>query len=194
MTGEEAGPALGRTTYVLIDGENIDATLGTSILQRRPLPEERPRWDRVLKYAHEEWEQPVTALFFLAASNRDLPMPFVQALTAMGYRPVPLSGEPGEKVVDIAIQRTLSALVDRPADVMLLSQDGDFLPQLEALVTDAHDVALIGFKEFRNAGFAALEDKGLEFHDLELDIGAFNSPLPRLRVIPIEEFDPEQFL
>lgn len=35
-----------RTTYLLVDGENIDATLGTSILQRRPTPAERPRWER----------------------------------------------------------------------------------------------------------------------------------------------------
>lgn len=183
-----------RHTYVLIDGENIDATLGTSILNRRPLPEERPRWDRMLAYAEQEWEQPVTGLFFLAASHGELPMTFVQALTAMGYRPVPLSGGPGEKVVDIAIQRTLAALVERRADVMLLSHDGDFLPQLEALCTDQHDVALVGFKEFRNAGFAALEEKGLEFHDLEFDVGAFNAALPRLRIIPIEEFDPFDYL
>ena len=38
-------------------------------------------------------------------------MAFVQALLAIGYRPVPLTGGPGEKVVDIAIQRTL---VDLP--------------------------------------------------------------------------------
>ena len=34
-------------TYLLIDGENIDATLGLSVLERRPTPEERPRWDRI---------------------------------------------------------------------------------------------------------------------------------------------------
>ena len=28
-----------RSTYVLVDGENIDATLGGSILGRRPRPE-----------------------------------------------------------------------------------------------------------------------------------------------------------
>ncbi|MFY9263202.1 MAG: nuclease [Actinomycetaceae bacterium] len=36
--------------YVLIDGENIDATLGVNILKRTPRAEERPRWDRVLTY------------------------------------------------------------------------------------------------------------------------------------------------
>ena len=40
-------------TYVLVDGENIDATLGTSILGRRPQPDERPRWDRLLSFARE---------------------------------------------------------------------------------------------------------------------------------------------
>ena len=35
-----AAPA--RTTYVLIDGENIDATLG-QVFGRRPAPQERPR-------------------------------------------------------------------------------------------------------------------------------------------------------
>ena len=45
-----------RTTYVLVDGENIDATLGSSILSRRPHPEERPRWERLLQFATDEWD------------------------------------------------------------------------------------------------------------------------------------------
>ena len=53
-----------RITYVLIDGENIDATLGTSILGRRPRPEERPRWERLLQFAQELWNQPAAGLFF----------------------------------------------------------------------------------------------------------------------------------
>ncbi|MDQ1512869.1 MAG: hypothetical protein QOC59_711, partial [Microbacteriaceae bacterium] len=31
-------------------------------------------------------------------------------------------------------------------------------------------------------------------HDLETDVGAFTSPLPRVRIIPIEDFDPTVFL
>jgi putative heme uptake system protein len=59
-------------TYLLVDGENIDATLGAAILDRRPGPEERPRWDRVRSFVERRWGQPVTALFFLAA-NGELP-------------------------------------------------------------------------------------------------------------------------
>jgi uncharacterized protein len=182
-----------RPTYVLVDGENIDATLGQSILGRRPNPHERPRWDRLLQFAEDSWGQPATGLFFLAA-NGELPMPFVQALTAIGFRPVPLSGDADDKVVDIAIQRTLVELSRRDADVMLASNDGDFIQQLEPLVGPDRRTALLAFREFRNAGFVPLFERGLEFHDLEYDVKAFNDRLPRIRVIPIDEFDPNDFL
>jgi uncharacterized protein len=181
-----------RTTYVLVDGENIDATLGTSILGRRPRPEERPRWERLLQFAEEEWGQPAQGLFFLAA-NTELPMAFVQALLAIGYRPVPLSGSPGQKVVDIAIQRTLVELRGREADVVLVSNDGDFVEQLGD-VLDGRRAGVVGFTEFRNKGFDALTDRGLRLFDLEYDVLAFNTHLPRVRIIPIDEFDPTQFL
>ncbi|GAA1132343.1 NYN domain-containing protein [Nocardioides aquiterrae] len=181
-----------RTTYVLVDGENIDATLGTSILGRRPRPEERPRWERLLQFARERWDQPATGLFFLAANN-ELPMAFVQALLAIGYRPVALSGGPGEKVVDIAIQRTLAEIQHRAADVLLVSNDGDFVEPVRDLL-DGRRVGVIGFVEFRNQGFIELADQGLSVFDLEYDVRAFNEQLPRVRIIPIDEFDPAQFL
>ncbi|RCK70250.1 NYN domain-containing protein [Desertihabitans brevis] len=179
-------------TYLLVDGENLDATLGQSILRRRPLPQERPRWERLLQFVEARWSQPVKGLFFLAVPG-ELPMPFVQALTAIGFVTVPLSGAPDEKVVDIAIQRTLEEIGRRRGDVVLASHDGDFLPQMSALVGERR-TALVGFSEFRNSGFTALAERGMELIDLELDVKAFNERLPRLRVIPIEEFDPAQFL
>lgn len=181
-----------RRTYVLVDGENIDATLGQSIFGRRPHPHERPRWDRVLAFAESAWDQPAQGLFFIAA-NGDVPMSFVQALTAMAYRPVLLSGTPDQKVVDIAIQRTLEELARREADVMLASNDGDFVPQLGALV-GTRKVGLLAFREMRSSAFVPLIERGLEFHDLEYDVHAFNEELPRIRVVPIDEFDPAQFL
>ena len=52
-------------TYLLIDGENINATLGLSVLERRPTPEERPRWDRIREATEQFWDQHVRGLFFL---------------------------------------------------------------------------------------------------------------------------------
>jgi uncharacterized protein len=179
----------GRRTFVLVDGANLDATLGGSVLARRPEPEERPRWERLLAYAEELWGQPATGLFFLNATAH-LPNSFVSALLAIGFRPVPLSGKATEKVVDLGIQRTLDALIGHEADVLLCSHDGDFLPHVERLVAD-RKVAIVGFREFVNSGFTAV---GVEVHDLEYDVNAFNITLPRVRVIALDEFDPEEFL
>ena len=68
-----------RSTYLLVDGENIDATLGVSVLGRRPEPQERPRWNTLLEYTEAAWGQPVKGLFFLAVAG-DLPASFVLSL------------------------------------------------------------------------------------------------------------------
>ena len=183
-----------RVTYLVIDGENLDATLGQSILGRRPAADERPRWERVLAHAGAVWGQPVKGLFFLNASSGHLPMPFVQALLALGFRPVPLSGPPGMKVVDVGIQRMLEAIADRDADVVLGSHDGDFLPQVQALLGRGRRVALLGFREFVNGGYTELADAGLQVFDLESDAKAFTRPLPRVRILDIDAFDPAAFL
>ncbi len=93
--------------------------------------------------------------------------------------------------MDIGLQRTLEALVDRDADVLLCSHDGDFVPQMQALLGSGRRVGVIALREYTNAQFTAL---GLRIHDLEDDVHAFNVPLPRVRVIPLDEFDPELFL
>jgi putative heme uptake system protein len=178
-------------TFLLVDGENIDATLGGSLLGRRPEPEERPRWDRVKKYGSAVWEQPTRGLFYLNGTSQ-IPMSFVQALDALEYRPVLLSGPPEVKVVDVAIQRTLEALAQRgEGDVLLCSHDGDFAPQIAELLRNGdRRVGVIGFRELISTQLADLTDEGLELYDLEDDVGAFTVALPRIRVIPIERFDP----
>lgn len=183
-----------RTTYLLVDGENIDATLGLSVLGHRPNPDERPRWDRIVEFVNELWDQPVNPLFFLNASSGQMPMPFVQALLAMGYRPIPLSGASTEKVVDMGIQRTLEAIKETDGDVLLASHDGDFIPQIEALLDGDRRVGVLCFREFVNAQMAALSEKGLIFYDLEDTVGAFTTILPRVRIIPIAEFDPLRYI
>ncbi|WP_156251653.1 NYN domain-containing protein [Pseudactinotalea terrae] len=194
MTETEETPQSARQTYLLVDGENIDATLGLSVLGHRPAPEERPRWDRITEFASRSWQQPVRGLFFLNASTGQMPMSFVQALLAMSYHPIPLAGSGSEKVVDIGIQRTLEALKDRPGDVLLASHDGDFLPQLESLLDGERRVGVLCFREFVNAKITELTGAGLEVFDLEDDVAAFNVPLPRVRIIPLEAFDPNRYL
>ena len=184
----------GRTTYLVIDGENLDATLGVNLLGHRPAPDERPRWERVLSFVKTEWDQPVKALFFLNATSGNLPMPFIQALTAMGLRPVPLSGPPGMKVVDVGIQRMLDAILKTPSDVVLASHDGDFIPYVTDLLGGDRKVAVLGFSEFMNGRYTEMVADGLQVFDLEHDAKAFNKVLPRVRIIDIESFDPTAYL
>jgi uncharacterized protein len=186
--------ATATTTYLLVDGENIDATLGISVLGHRPEPDERPRWERVLDFTTRTFGQPVKALFFLNVSNGYVPMTFVQALLAMDYRPVPLAGRSDQKVVDIGIQKMMDVLVDRPANVMLASHDGDFLSQTRALLSPSRRVGLLGLREYVNLGFADLVPSGLEVYDLEEDVACFRKPLPRTRIINVDDFDPLRFL
>ena len=183
------------TTYLVVDGENIDATLGLSVLDRRPNPEERPRWDRVLEGAHNQWGQRAKGLFFLNGSSGYLPMGFVQALTAMDYAVIPLSGPEDMKVVDVGLQRTMDAIVKlERGSVILASHDADFLPQIEALLDQGRRVAVMCFKEFLSSQLHELEERGLEIIDLEYDVHAFQVRLPRLHIIDIDDFDPMSFL
>ena len=176
---------------MLVDGENIDATLGSTILGHKPDPNERPRWERVIDFARRLWGQEVTGLFFLNASNGHLPGPFVSALQGIGFRPVALSGDRDEKVVDIGIQRTLEAIVGRDADVLLGTHDKDFIPQVEQLLASGTRVDLVGFPELVSGAYADLD---VTVHDLETEVNAFNTSLPRVRIIPLSEFDPTVFL
>ena len=176
-------------TFLLVDGENIDTTLGVSLLGRRPAPEERPRWDRVLDYARAIWEQPARGLFFLNATA-SVPLSFVQALTSIGFRPVLLSGPPEVKVVDVAIQRTLEALAEREdGDALLASHDSDFAPQIAGLLRGrgpARRRDLLPRARLQRAGrprrARALRPRGRRR-------GLHGDP-PRTRVIPIDRFDP----
>ncbi len=178
-------------TYLLVDGENIDGALG-GILNRKPDPGQRPRWQHLLTFAEAEWQQPVRGLFFINAT-RGLHAAFVQALIAAGYRPLPIAGSGDEKVVDIAIQRTLDALRDRPGDVLLASHDGDFVDHMRTLADRAdRRVGVVAFSELVSQSLR--EVPRIQIFDLEEDVRAFEFELPRVRVIPLDEFDPTRYL
>ena len=52
------------------------------------------------------------------------------------------------------------------------------------------DLLKLGFSRDPFTRFHTLHRRFYEFFDLEDDVEAFTSPLPRVRVIPIERFDP----
>ena len=56
----------------------------------------------------------------------------------------------------------------------------------------AFTLGVVGFGEFMATGLRQVD--GVEFFDLEYDVSAFKSRLPRVRVIEIDEFDPLEFI
>jgi len=82
----------------------------------------------------------------------------------------------------------------RPGDVLLVSHDGDFLPQVEALLDGTRKVGVLCFREYLSNGYEPLLAKGLTIHDLEDDVRAFTSALPRVRIIDLADFDPTRYL
>ena len=55
-------------------------------------------------------------------------------------------------------------------------------------------MGVLGLREFVSVDLAALQDQGLAFYDLEDEVGAFTALLPRIRIIPLDEFDPTRYL
>lgn len=178
--------------YVLVDGENIDRTLG-QILDAKPRPEQRPRWEVIRKFAETTWGKRAQALFFLNA-RRGLPGTFIQALRQAGFVPIPLTGDAEQKVVDIGINRTLEAIKKRPgADVLLVSHDQDFSENIHALAEEGgRRLGVLGFQEYLGGEYFCPK---VELYDLEADARAFEcGPLPRTRVLKATGFDVERFL
>ena len=134
---------------------------------------------------------PSPGLFFLNASHGQLPMTFVQALLAMDYRPVPLSGRPTRRSSTSASSARWTCWSTATRTSSCCSHDADFAPQMEALLGGERRVGVIGLREYASFQYSNL---GIQIHDLEDDVQAFKVPLPRVKVIPLDAFDPAYFL
>ena len=186
-----------RKVYLLIDGENIDRTLG-QILSKKPRPDQRPRWDRVKIFVEKEFQADCRPLFFLNA-NEGVNGSFIQALKMVDFIPIPLMGPPESKVVDIGIIKMLEAIKGLPTEdrlpgVALVSHDADF-KELFASLANQHQLAVIGFREFLSGEYFNIPD--LRIFDIEEEVKAFKcdmGPLPRLRPIDVDKFEPEKYL
>ena len=178
-------------TFLLVDGENIDATLGGSLLGRRPAPEERPRWDRVRDYGRAMWDQPLRGLFFLNGSGQ-VPMSFVQALDAWTSAPCCSAARRTSRSSTSRSSRRSRRSRSAAAATCCWPATTATSPRRSpsCCATSDRRVGIIGFRELISSSLQELTDDGLELFDLEDDVKAFTVALPRIRVIPIERFDP----
>ena len=180
-----------RTAHFFIDGPNIDATLGTEILERKPQPAERPRWDRVRDVAHAHY-QVGRLCFVLNGDTFDYQRsPFYRALKHMGYNVATPSSEDwckaeGDDPVDEFIKGQLQRLVPlvkkgEVAGVLIATHDHGYAAALGEILAGGGYVYVVGFKELMAPAIVDLRDKGAVLLDLQHDFCAFDAGPDRPR-------------
>jgi putative heme uptake system protein len=181
-------------SLLAVDGENVEGHV-REVHGPRFSPDLRPRWKRVRQFVETTYGGPCKALFFLNVTH-SFPYPFAQALRAAGFEVVPLKASDDNQLVDQGIKRVLRAMRDRAASVVVASHDGGFDHELGLLADGTRRVGLLALREFVSGRYQTLLRAGqLDLFDLEDEVHAFDGgPLPRLRAISLERFDPESFL
>ena len=179
--------------FVLVDGENIDATLGNHLYAAASAA----RGAAALGAGHRVRRAGVgpaghRAVLPQRLARATLPTQFVQALLAMDYRADPAVGarrregrrhrhpaDPGRAARAATTTCCWSATTaTSPRTSQRLRRAG-------------RRVGVIALREYASNQLTA---DGVEIFDLEDDVAAFNVRLPRVRIIPLGEFDPEGFL
>jgi len=180
-------------TYLLVDGENVDSTLGT-ILRGQPNPEDRPRWNKVMDYAKSLFDdEDIQAFFFInVKQGARIPYKFIHVLEITGYKPVLLSGSRGQ-VVDEGIKKMLKLISQKEGNIILITHDNGYCELLnEALTNHNRELAIFGFEEFVSSRYS--KELPLTIYDLETQVEAFEAPLKRGEITSLEQFDPSELL
>lgn len=177
----EDRPELRATVFV--DGPNIDMTLG-QVLQRRPRPDERPRWDKIRDDLRRLLQAEDCRFYFNGDHFSRQQMPLYRFLRTAGWNPRTPRSEDEEvgDPVDSAIQAEISQLIANPeflstGHIVLVSHDGDFAPVLRDARSAGVPVTIVGFGEWMSP--ALLDVEGAEILDLERHLRAFDQRLDR---------------
>ena len=199
--------ARGSESVVLIDCENIDWHLSDMLGGKQHLNQEtRPRWAELKRFALERAGGATVGIAAYLQFNEQV-SGFARYLDAeLGFnsvilRPEFVTGEGGREtrrpVVDEAIYKMLDLLTEMrwSGDVCVVSNDGGYLPRLEALheAGGGGRISVIGFVDEMRTDYSRAD--WLEKHDLEDDVGAFSYKLPRrFRPVAMDQYDPNATL
>ena len=197
---ERPSPQSGRPLIILIDMENIDHGVAALTPSGKPERAFRPHWDRLQQFAMNHTHGAQVRLVPFLQYHGTVPAFARYMRRELGAHPVVLNPEyspdrPSQRrsVVDEAIYAVLNELVDRVTDVAIVSNDGGYLPRLQALRENGIDAdrrfLMIGLREQMSRAYSDTE--WIETLDLEHDIGAFDRELPsRFVLTDIDDFDP----
>jgi uncharacterized protein len=166
------------TTFV--DGPNIDMVLG-DILGRQPRAEDRPRWDRVLKFCRTSLRCNVCEFVFNGNKfDGSSCFALYRALHGMGWSakcPRDATTDPVDGYICHRVH--FYEQFRDGVHIVLLSHDHGYAPYLRNIMKCGGHVTIIGFREWLAPALLALESAGAEFLDLEYDVRAFLLSLNR---------------
>jgi len=174
-----------RFSEALVDGPNTDMVLGQCVLNgHRPLPAQRPRWDRVLRFC-ATFLGVRHAQFVLNGNKmyRRALWPFRRALRSMGWAVECPKGQEKDPVDPFIISRIEGLVAEvhrgREGRVVLFAHDRHYAPMLFRLLEGGGDAIVVGFTEEMSPWLLNLQESGATVLDLEYDIEAFDVALSR---------------
>lgn len=169
---------IARHTFILTDGENVYLGLKRLLGGRIPSRRDHVRWAEITRFFELEFGVPATQLYFYNA-ERPFPAARANAIRAHKCELIPardLIGD-GEQVVDRAIIHAMGELGAEDANVVVVSNDGDYCEQLTVLRDDRWRLVALG--AFRgNPVSHRYRRVGVKVYDLGHDIGAISRSLP----------------
>ena len=177
---------------ILIDSENVDSTLYSfhnptgnegAELDR----DKRWDWNKLMYWIDQQIGVNSTLVVPILTFSKDEKeqrqglMRFARFLRqSLGFQPQAFAREANRSVTDEAINKTLLRLVRLPANVMLISHDGDFFRLLMKLRSAEGDperrIVVAGFRERMSSVYRSAD--WLTLLDLEHDMKLFNYELP----------------
>lgn len=186
------------TGFLLVDGEDIWRTLDR-LLGRAPEEDQRPDWGQIADWVKEnfpagEWKRP----YLLRGTSAEQIKLFIQALGRIGYRPlippIPDGVEPANmwqverKAVLAYAAKIIHSAFTEKCRLVVVSHDEEILRCVLEKGKYSVTPVILAFPEFL-PDFVQ-QDRRLKVIDLEMQVHAFTSALPRRITVPLEDFDP----
>ena len=189
-----------RDLYLLVDSRSTATELG-DILGMKPDASTRPNWGAVLEFARKRILAPggeLKPVFVHMAPGHE---GFRHALEEMGYRTAPVNGNeisPTRRFVEDYICKLLleaeqlRGIGDRPApDIVVVSHGQAVFEAMYEVPEEGQRLIAIGFPERMPS---STQFDAIERIDLERDVNAFSTRLPRNTAINVDQFDPTEEL
>jgi uncharacterized protein len=196
--------------YLIVDSADMLAALH-GVLGGKPSGTGLPEWSHMLRFFRErfpnvDWR----GRYFMSLGKNpaDSTEGFRSYLEAIGFKVIQLALSTEERSLEqlveerlkanrAAVAKMLAAVTEQRAHVFVVSHNESVALPLSTLLESkvpGVSIGVVGFPERMSDGILALKKAGLIVFDIEHDLKAFKTPVPRRQLITPEAFDPSHYL